>query len=85
MKRTPEKTAHLHIRISVKRGSNRAYTEIRAISGTSLRDSIHFGSRNANSLNRPYKNGFNSYSAWAAMDKLVSLEREVRKQWELLF
>jgi hypothetical protein len=39
-----------------------AYTIARVITGTSLRDSFHFGSTIVNDYGRPYESGFNSYS-----------------------
>lgn len=42
--------------------SESAYTIARAITGTSLRDSFHFGSTVVNDYGRPYESGFNSYS-----------------------
>jgi hypothetical protein len=38
------------------------YTAMRGTSGTSLRDSFHFGSTIVNDFGRPYANGLNSYS-----------------------
>jgi len=38
------------------------YSVARAISGTPLRDSYHFGSTIVNDYGRPYENGFNNYS-----------------------
>jgi len=38
------------------------YSVARAISGTPLRDSYHFGSTMINDYGRPYENGFNNYS-----------------------
>jgi hypothetical protein len=39
-----------------------AYTIMRGISGTPLRDSFHLGQSIVNDYGRPYANGFNSYS-----------------------
>ncbi len=39
-----------------------AYSAVRAISGTPLRDSYHLGSTIVNDYGRPYENGFNNYS-----------------------
>ena len=39
-----------------------AYSTVRAISGTPLRDSYHLGSTIVNDYGRPYENGFNNYS-----------------------
>jgi hypothetical protein len=39
-----------------------AYSTVRAISGTPLRDSYHLGSTILNDYGRPYANGFNNYS-----------------------
>jgi hypothetical protein len=39
-----------------------AYSVMRAISGTPLRDSFHLGSTIINDYGRPYANGFNNYS-----------------------
>ncbi len=39
-----------------------AYSVVRAISGTPLRDSYHLGSTIVNDYGRPYANGFNNYS-----------------------
>jgi len=38
------------------------YSDARAISGTPLRDSFHFGSTIVNDYGRPFANGFNNYS-----------------------
>jgi hypothetical protein len=39
-----------------------AYTAIRVISGTPLRDSFHLGQTIVNDYGRPYSNGFNNYT-----------------------
>jgi hypothetical protein len=39
-----------------------AYSVVRGISGTPLRDSYHLGSTIVNDYGRPYSNGFNNYS-----------------------
>jgi Capsule assembly protein Wzi len=39
-----------------------AYSTVRAISGTPLRDSYHLGSTIINDYDRPYEHGFNNYS-----------------------
>lgn len=39
-----------------------AYTVMRAISGTPLRDSFHLGQTIVNDYGRPYENGFNNYT-----------------------
>jgi hypothetical protein len=39
-----------------------AYSAVRAISGTPLRDSYHLGSTIVNDYGRPYENAFNNYS-----------------------
>jgi hypothetical protein len=39
-----------------------AYSVVRGISGTPLRDSFHLGSSIVNDYGRPYANGFNNYS-----------------------
>lgn len=39
-----------------------AYTVVRGISGTPLRDSFHLGSTLVNDYGRPYEGGFNNYS-----------------------
>ncbi|MGH9616566.1 MAG: capsule assembly Wzi family protein [Acidobacteriaceae bacterium] len=39
-----------------------AYSAVRAISGTPLRDSYHLGSTIVNDYGRPYENGINNYS-----------------------
>ncbi len=39
-----------------------AYTSVRAISGTPLRDSYHLGSTIINDYGRPYAHGFNNYT-----------------------
>jgi hypothetical protein len=39
-----------------------AYTEVRGISGTSLRDSYHLGQTVINDYGRPYESGFNNYT-----------------------
>jgi hypothetical protein len=39
-----------------------AYTRIRSISGTPLRDSYHLGSTIVNDFGRPYEGGFNEYT-----------------------
>lgn len=39
-----------------------AYTAVRAISGTPLRDSFHLGSTIINDYGRPYAHGFNNYT-----------------------
>ena len=50
---------------NVLRGKARvesAYTVMRGITGTPLRDSFHLGQSIVNDYGRPYANGFNSYS-----------------------
>jgi Capsule assembly protein Wzi len=50
---------------NVLRGKARAesaYTVMRGISGTPIRDSFHLGQSIVNDYGRPYANGFNSYS-----------------------
>ena len=42
--------------------SESAYTVVRAISGTPLRDSYHLGSTIINDYGRPYASGFNNYT-----------------------
>ena len=48
----PEPTAH----------AESAYTIMRGISGTTLRDSFHLGSTIVNDYGRPYAHGFNNYT-----------------------
>jgi len=43
-----------------------AYTELRGISGTPLRDSFHLGQSIVNDYGRPYEGGFNNYSGFSA-------------------
>jgi hypothetical protein len=43
-----------------------AYTEVRGISGTPLRDSFHLGQSIVNDYGRPYEHGLNSYSGLSA-------------------
>lgn len=55
------------------------YTVARAISGTPLRDSYHFGSTIVNDYGRPYANGFNDYSGvsgYASFDRFLIYARE---------
>jgi hypothetical protein len=66
-------------------GSSRvesAYTAVRAISGTPLRDSFHLGSTVINDYGRPYENGFNNYtgaSGYASVSRFVLYARgEIR-------
>jgi hypothetical protein len=43
-----------------------AYTEVRGISGTPLRDSFHLGQTIINDYGRPYESGFNNYTGFSA-------------------
>lgn len=43
-----------------------AYTQLRGISGTPLRDSYHLGQTLINDYGRPYQGGFNNYSGFSA-------------------
>ena len=55
-----------------------AYSVVRAISGTSLRDSFHLGSTIVNDYGRPYESGFNNYSGdsgYAAAGRFVLYAR----------
>jgi len=55
-----------------------AYSVMRGISGTPLRDSYHLGSTIVNDYGRPYSNGFNNYSGasgYAAAGRFVLYAR----------
>ena len=55
-----------------------AYSVMRSISGTPLRDSYHLGSTIVNDYGRPYSNGFNNYSGasgYAAAGRFVLYAR----------
>jgi hypothetical protein len=43
-----------------------AYTQLRGIGGTPLRDSFHLGQSIVNDYGRPYEGGFNNYSGFSA-------------------
>lgn len=57
-----DRTVLLHPRTELES----AYTNLRGISGTPLRDSYHLGQTIINDYGRPYEGGFNNYSGFSA-------------------
>jgi hypothetical protein len=47
-----------------------AYTQLRGITGTPLRDSFHLGATITNDYGRPYQEGFNNYTGFSADSEL---------------
>ena len=48
-------------------GVKSAYTQVRGISGQTLRDSYHLGQTIVNDYGRPYEGGFNSYTGFSVL------------------
>jgi hypothetical protein len=59
-----------------------AYSIVRAISGTPLRDSYHLGSTIINDYDRPFENGFNNYSGISGSASLGRFQLYVRGEFQ---
>jgi hypothetical protein len=55
---------------TVRTNFESAYTLLRGISGTPLRDSFHLGQTIVNDYGRPYQEGFNNYTGFSADSEL---------------